>query len=214
MFAVFAASVTARGQQDGDGSETFQFDRLNRSYEGFVQALLPIELGVAVVDLSSPEHVLTVHRHLATLEPAGNGQHHATLDLEFEGRGTIEAEIAIGHIRSHLDDELVVPRQRLKLEGRIELARTEQGYLITTRELDDDVEVEIESRLAGQLFSLCHQLVLVLVTMDCQALENALSRVRAPLPAAGESYLLPDEELSDDDRRTLDAYLTRSALSE
>ena len=195
------------------GADEFSFERLNRTWEGFITDLSPVEVGQARVLLSSPTHSLTILRHSARLRPDGRGGHHVDLELRFGGRGTIDADIEFGRIRSRLSDELVVPPQTLQLSGRVAIRTSDDGYLVTTTELPATVTVTIQSQLARQLFSLCRQMALVLVNMDCETLEDSLTNLQVPMPAPGQTYLLPLEELTGDERKLFEAYLTRDLLN-
>jgi hypothetical protein len=164
-------------------------------------------MGPALVRLRSPQHALTIRRHLAELTPMPDGDHRVRLELGFSGWGLLEADVTLGTVTTRLNDEVVVPAQALLIEARARLVRTEGGYLITPTEFPESVAVRIESRLAHRLFSLCRPMGLVLVNLDCPALEAALSRIDVPLPAAGQSYLLPDAELTEADHDRLRSYL-------
>jgi hypothetical protein len=205
--ATIAAVVVVLLAASPVAAETFEFPLLNRTYEAFIQELSPVEIGPAHVALSSPQHTLTVLGNQASLVPDGNGDHLATVELELEAAGRLEADVRIGTLESHIGDDLVVPRQRLSLAGRVRIQHTAGGYEITALELPPTVEVKIESLLARRLFALCHQMALVLVSLRCATLEEALTRVVVPLPAPGQVYLLPDSELRSEDRERLDAYL-------
>ena len=43
--------------------------------------------------------------------------------------------------------------------------------------------------------------------VDCPALEQALTRAVVPLPAAGETFLLEDADVTPAEQRQLDGYL-------
>lgn len=192
------------------GAESFEFHRLNRIYQAFLSELVPIDLGTVHVDLRTPAHSLTLVRHRALLQPAGDGEF--TLDLEFRlsGWGRIDADVTMGKISSRLTDELAVPVQSVRLFSRVSILPTADGYAITTRVVQQEVLVQIESKLASRLFGLCRPMALVLVGLDCPALEQALTRVRVPLPAPGETYLLPYAEVDAAERARFDAYLSRN----
>lgn len=196
------------------GAREFRFERLDRTYEAFITELAPVEIGPALVKLSSPEHSLTLVRHVARLEPLGRGEFLIDLEVRFAGVGALEADVTFGRIESHLSDQLAVPVQTLRLAGRVHMAAGAEGYLITVREIPAEVTVHIESALAQRLFGICHQMVLVLVNLDCVELEQSLTRVRVPLPGAGETYLLTYEELTEDERLTLDGFLLESLLAD
>lgn len=184
------------------------FRRLDRTYEAIVDQLAPIELGPAKVSLRSPQHSLRVLSHLARLTPDGDG-HRVALEVSFEGSGRVEADVVMGAVASQLADDLVIPRQTLRLEGRVGIARGEGGYVVTALELPATTSVRIQSRLAGRLVGLCRPMALVLVSLDCGALEQALSVVSVPLPEPGTAYLLPDIEIEADERARFDAYLSQ-----
>ena len=183
------------------------FRRLDRTYEALVDELAPIEIGPARVRLRSPEHSLRVLRHRAALAPAEEGGHDVALEVSFSGSGRVEADVEMGAVASHLADDLVVPEQTLKLEGRAGIARIESGYVVTVLEVPEAVSVKIQSRLAGRLVGLCRPMTLVLVSLDCVALEQALGSITVPLPAPGSEYLLPFSEIDADERARFDAYL-------
>ena len=151
-----------------------------------------------------------VESHAVELTADPRGGHKIELELRFGGHGLIEAQVTLGKIESHISDELGVPIQSLLLVGRIEIDRSEGGYTITTIEVPEHARVRIESKLARQLFSLCRQMALVLVSMDCVELERSLTWLEVPLPTPGSSYFLPDRELTEPERLRLDDYLTRS----
>jgi hypothetical protein len=190
----------------GAGLE-LSFRRLDRTYEALVEELAPIEIGPAHVRLRSPEHALRILRHLAILEPAKTGGHRLTLQVSFEGHGRVEADVVLGAVASQLADDLVIPEQTLRLEGRVSIARAEDGYQVAVLEAPESVAVRIQSRLAGRLVGLCRPMALVLVSLDCAALEQALGSITVPLPAPGSEYLLPAAEVEADERALLDAYL-------
>jgi hypothetical protein len=143
-----------------------------------------------------------------TLEPRGDGSHTARLELELLGKGWLVGDIAAGGLTTRIQDELLVPPQTLDLGGRVHLARAAQGYTLTALESPPRVEVAIRSRVATDLVGWCDRMsMLALALFDCGGLDRALSRVVVPLPAAGESFFLADEELTDADRAALDRYL-------
>ena len=188
--------------------EAFVFSRLNRTYQEFVTDLAPIEVGPATVQLRTPRHRLDLHEHTARLvhAPDGSGLL-ATVDLSLSGSGLIEADVQLGSIESRLEDELTLPRQALRLEGRVSVARSDGGYVVRTLTLPETITVQIESRLAKQLFAICRPMALVLVSMDCVALENALTRIVVPLPAAGEGYVLGFEEMTPEEQARFERFL-------
>jgi hypothetical protein len=207
--AVAAALAGAAGASAG--AVEFEFARLNRTYSQFVDQLEPVVLGPVEVLLRSPQHQLQLSRHHAWLDPAGEGTHNVRIEIEISGSGTIDAVLKAAGLEGKLEDELVLPLQTLRLDGRIRLARSPAGYQIALVEAPESVEVQIQSQLAGRLVPVCQQMALVLVRFDCAALEQALSRVQVPLPAAGTEFLLPIEEITPEEAKALDRYLIESA---
>jgi hypothetical protein len=201
VLAAWAAPVLA-----GPTLEIF-FRRLDRTYSSIVDRLAPIEIGPATVALRSPEHSLRILHHLATLEPDPAGGHRVAVEVRFAGEGRVEADVVMGAVASQLADDLVVPEQTLRLEGRAAIARVAEGYKVTALELPESIAVRIQSRLAGRLVGLCRPMALVLVSLDCGALEQALGVLHVPLPGSGAEYLLPAEEVEPDERARLDEYL-------
>jgi hypothetical protein len=208
---VLALGPSATAPVRGAGGATeFEFGRLNRTYSQFVDQLQPVVLGPVEVLLRSPQHQLEVSRNHAWLEPAGEGTHQVRVEIEVQGSGTINAVLRAVGLEGKLDDELVLPRQTLRLDGRIRLSRSPQGYQIALVEAPESVEVQIKSQLAGRLVPVCRQMALVLVRFDCAALEDALSRVQVPIPAPGTEFLLPIEEVSPAEAKALDRYLVEA----
>lgn len=194
----------AAGQEEG---RVVSFERLNRVYEQLIEDLAPVRIGPAEVVLRSPEHALTVSRHEATLSPGDDGVLETALELELAGSGRIDADITIGSLESRLSQELTVPRQTLRLEGAIKVRRSSEGYWITTVRMPEVAQVRIESELGTQLFSVCRQMALVLVSLDCDAIERAVTLIRAPLPEAGAEYLIVYEDATAEEREAFDRFL-------
>jgi hypothetical protein len=188
----------------------FQFSKLNRTYTQLVDALAPIVLGPVEVLLRSPEHRLDLVAHRAVLEPADDGTHTIRVEIDLSGMGMIDAVLRTAGLEGKLQDELTLPRQTLSMTGRIGLAPGPDGYVVTLIEAPEQVEVRIESRLAGRLVPLCRQMALVLVRFDCVALEESLTRVQVPIPEAGTQFVLPAAEMTGEERDRFDTYLEHS----
>ena len=209
---VALASVAVLGGIAGRADAVeFEFARLNRTYSQFVDQLQPVVLGPVEVLLRSPRHQLEISRHRAWLTPADGGTHTIRVDLELSGSGTINAVLRMAGLEGKLDDELTLPRQTLRMDGKIRLARTAAGYAIALVQAPPSVEVQIQSQLAGRLVPVCRQMALVLVTFDCAALEDALSRVQVPIPKPGTEFLLPIGEVTPEEAKALDSYLIEAA---
>ncbi|MCY3927117.1 MAG: hypothetical protein OXG81_02440 [Acidobacteria bacterium] len=204
---VLALAATPATAQDETEARVVSFERLNRVYESLIDDLTPVQIGPAEVLLRSPEHALTVSRHEATLRPGADGVLETALELELAGSGRIDADITIGSLESRLSQELTVPRQTLRLEGAIRVRRSTEGYWITTVRMPEAAQVRIESELGTQLFSVCRQMALVLVALDCDAIERAVTLIRAPLPEAGGEYLIALEDVTPEERDAFDRFL-------
>ena len=64
----------------------------------------------------------------------------------------------------------------------------------------------VKSGLAVRFVTWCDRLALVPFSgLDCEGFERSLTEIPVPLPAAGETYVLPSEELSAEERAALDA---------
>jgi hypothetical protein len=188
--------------------EQLVFERLNRTFSGIADELAPVEVGPARVELRSPNHALELHRHLVSMTVAPEGGHRIVLELRVSGWGEIEADVTVGSIETTLSDHLTLPEQSVLLAGRAAIVRGEGGYNIAVFELPETVTVAIESQLAQRLFRVCRPMGLVLVALDCPALERSLSQIVVSLPKPGSTYFLADEELAPADRVELDRYLS------
>ena len=214
LLLALAVAAPALAQQAGagerGGARAFSFERLNRVYEQLIDDLSAVRIGPAEVALRSPEHALTIVRHEATLVPGDDGAFETELELEIEGAGRISADVVIGSLESQLTQELVVPRQTLRLEGEIAIRRDEEGYRIRTERMPATTQVRIESELGTQLFTVCRQMALVLVSLDCEAIERAVTLIAVPLPEAGAEYLIALADTTPEERRELDRFLRES----
>ena len=197
--------------QEEPGTRVVSFERLNRVYDHLIDDLVPVRIGPAEVMLRSPEHSLTVTHHAATLSPAHDGVFEAALELEIAGSGRIDADVTIGSLESRLSQELTVPRQTLYLEGLVTVRRAEVGYWITTERMPETAQVRIESELGTQLFTVCRQMALVLVSLDCDAIERAVTLILAPLPEAGGEYLIALEDVTPEEREEFDRFLEENS---
>ena len=191
-------------------AEDVQVERLNRVYEAFLTELAPIEVGPATVKLQSPDHSLTMVRHLAQLRRWVAASTGLDLEVRFAGSGKLFADVSMGRIETTFEDDLVVPVQTLRLSAGRVCKTAATATTSPRRSLDREVTVRIESRLGGRLVSVCHQMVLVLVNLDCVELDQAMKNLRVPLPPAGETYFLDYIELSEGERRQIDQYLASS----
>ena len=184
-----------------------QLQRLNRSYSEVAPEIFPVVEGPLTVRLSSPRHQITVRRHLLRLEPGSGGSHSADLSIEFQGKGWLVADVAAGPVATRLQDEVLVPPQVAKIQGRVRIRKIQGGYGITPEQLPKRLGVRIQSGIGRQLVNVCDG-ASVLLALDCPGLERSLSRAVIPLPEAGEEYLLEDAELTAAERSQIDGYLS------
>ena len=209
VLASLLLSGPATAQQE-PGTRVVSFERLIRVYEHLIDDLVPVRIGPAEIMLRSPEHALTVTHHAATLRPVDDGVFEAALELEIAGSGRIDADVTIGSLESRLSQELTIPRQTLYLEGLVTVRLAEEGYWITTERMPETAQVRIESELGTQLFTVCRQMALVLVNLDCDAIERAVTLIRAPLPEAGGEYLIGLEDTTEEEREEFERFLKHS----
>ncbi len=211
VLAVCAPALTQEAlAQEGASVRTVSFERLNRVYEELIDDLSLVQIGPAEVALRSPAHSLTVSRHAATLVAGDDGVFEAELELDISGSGKIAADVVIGSLESQLTQGLVVPAQTLRLEGAIAIRRDDEGYWIRTERMPATTQVRIESELGTQLFTVCRQMALVLVSLDCEAIERAVTLISVPLPEAGAEYLISLEDTTPEERRGFDRFLRQS----
>lgn len=186
----------------------FRFERLNRTYENAAPEILPVESGLLSVRLTSPSNALIVRSHLLRLEPGVDGSHAGELAIDISGRGRLVADVALAGFETRFQDEVTVPAQSHRMEGRLRLARTRGGYAVTPEQLPRRVAVRIRSQLGADVVAFCERIALLPgMAVTCAGLDRALSTAVVPLPERGETFLLEDADLTPGDRRRLDAYL-------
>lgn len=185
----------------------FSFDSLNRTYHFDDSDLAPVRQGPVTIHLSSPRNVLILKDHSVTLVPLSDGTFRASVGVDLLGSGDLVANlVTAAGTSSRLEDLVVVPRQTVRLDGRVRFSRVADGWDVTALSLPRQVEIDIQSRLAGSLVSLCGQMA-VFLGLDCDGLDRSLSRAEVPLPEPGSVFFLPEEDLSAAEAATLDAYL-------
>jgi hypothetical protein len=195
----------------GAGAEEFRFSRVNGTYSNPNPELAPVQQGLVTVQLRSPKNEVHLRKNHLILRPAGGGTHAAELTVEVEGRGDLEADLGVSGMATTLVDEVVLPRQSLRLTGRIRLERVDDGYRVTAVELQPFVQLAIESKVAGTLVTACKRFALFMpVGASCDQLATSLGQAEVPLPKAGTVLILSDELLTPEDRRQLDSYLTKA----
>ncbi len=193
-----------------------RFVKLNRTYSDFVGELAPIGDGSLSVLLQSPRQamVLRDHRIRLTPLPGGGGRFAGEVELDIQGKGELIADVTIGPIVRRLTDELLVPPQTLRLASAVVIRRVADGYEITPESLPARIEVAVQSKSLNQILALCDQAAtLTLGAVDCSGLGRALTRPAVPLPGGGGTLHLGDDNLTDSDRRWLDALIGSPAAT-
>ncbi|HYG63151.1 MAG TPA: hypothetical protein VEL74_11260 [Thermoanaerobaculia bacterium] len=210
LLATLLVAGGALSQAEAPGQ--LQFARLNRTYSDVITEIEPIRQGPVTVRLSSPRHQLTVRNHLLRLEPGTGGSHSAELRVDFSGKGWLVADVDVAGMGGRLEDDVTVPAQSQTVEGRARVRKVAEGYLITPEQLPKSVRVRIQSGVGSRIAGFCDRAAALLFSnVDCGGLNRALSTAVVPLPAAGESYLLENAELTAAERQRIDSYLARES---
>ncbi len=192
---------------------SFEFPSLNRTYEMDGSEMAPVQQGPITIHLSSPSNALVVRDHSVVLQPLGDGSFHASVGLDLLGKGDLVADfVTASGSSSRMEDLVVVPPQKLSVDGRVRFARVADGWDVTALALPEQVEIDIQSRLANSVVTLCSQMA-VFLGLDCDGLDRSLSRVAVPLPPPGSVFHLASSDLTSDEAARLDAYLGFGAAS-
>ncbi|MCZ6727630.1 MAG: hypothetical protein O7A98_09810 [Acidobacteria bacterium] len=192
-------------------SVVIEFPRLNDTFRDMAPEIMPVASGGLTILLSSPRNSLTIRRHEVELESLGGNLYRFRGMVDFMGKADLIAEFS-GAMPGRVEDQVLLPIQRLELEGEVQIVRVPDGYDITTRVLPGHVEIAMQSRLGNQLVSLCDVLS-IFTGGDCSALVAAFGRVRLPLPPPGETHRLAAETLTAEERQTLDDYLSSTGVA-
>jgi hypothetical protein len=186
----------------------FRFTLLNRAYSQPGTAIEPITEGPLTVRLSSPRHKLVLASHSLRLEPGADGLQTAELSVRFYGKGRLVADVDVSGVGRRFEEEVLVPPQTQRLSGRVRIARSGGGYLLTPERLPRELRIAIQSQLGNDIVGLCERLSAVPFSeLDCNGLERALSTAVVPLPRAGEGFYLARADLTPEERRQIEGYL-------
>jgi len=203
-----ALALALAGGAGGAAALDLRLAGLNRVYEDVAGEIPPVRFDPATIRLSSPHQRILLKENRIHLERAADGRVAARVELDVLGKGDLVADVDLGGSTQRLTDELLLPRQTLVVEGLIRLSRGEGGYRVVTEELPAEVPVAIRSRLVGQVLGLCAGAsLLTLGALDCEPLAERLENPKIPLPGPGFELLVPDADLSADDRLALDGFL-------
>jgi hypothetical protein len=185
--------------------ESIQIGWLNRTWTNLEGEVSPVEQGPLSIRLRSPDHRVTVHRNRLTLAARDFGDPDAQIDVEFEGRGVLVADVGGGAAATSFTDDVVAPRQSVRVRGRARVARGPEAYVLTLTEAPPSAPVKIRSRVVDDVVLLCEDLGW-LAALDCDALHASLSTVRIPLQGQDRSVTLPRAQLSAEERAYLDRF--------
>ena len=189
-------------------SHVLTSDRVNGVHADLELDIAPVELGPVEIRLRTPAYRFEVLEHELQLGATSEGLDAGRVTARFRGEATVVAELKIGDMTSDLDDEVVLPLQEVDLSGIVQVEREGEGFRVTTVEIPEYLEVAIESNLAGQLQLLCRGFaVLAMGNVDCAGVDMALSRVRLPLPDAGQVYTVSASDLTEHEREQVETYL-------
>jgi hypothetical protein len=187
-----------------------RFTRLNHTYSEPATAVDPIVEGPLTVKLSSPSNKLVLVSNALRLEPGADGLYTADLEVRFYGKGRVVADVDVSGVAKRFTDEVLVPPQTRRLEGRVRVVRSGDGYLLVPERLPRELPVSIRSTLGNDIVGLCERIAsLPFSDLDCSGLDRALSTARVPLPRAGEGFYLARTDLTPDERRQIETYLVR-----
>ena len=191
---------------DPPAGQGIELAYLNQTRTNLDVELAPIQEGPLSIQLSSPSHRLTLHRNRLVLTPSADGDPDAWVGAEFEGAGDLVADLEGGTLATQLQDQVVVPRQTVRLRGKVRVARDAESYRLRVLEAPPSVPVQIRSGLISRCVAVCRGLGLLAV-VDCGRLERALSTVQVPIRSDQAILRLPYDQLSATDRAYLDRFV-------
>ena len=209
ILATLAAGVCVAGEREPDVyTHEVVSDRVNGIHEDLDTDLAPVQMGPVTVVLTSPSHSVEVFEHQLSLGPASEGIEAGMLWAHYEGQAHLVAVLEVGGLSSEIEDHIELPEQEIMVAGKIEIVREAEGYRVISVESPSHVEIKIESDLAGRLGLLCRGFaVLAMGSVDCEAIDQAMSVVRVPLPEPGEEFFVAADELTEQERDQIEAYL-------
>jgi hypothetical protein len=191
---------------DPPAGQGIELAYLNQTRTNLDAELAPIREGPLSIQLSSPSNQLTLHRNRLVLTPSADGDPDAWVGAEFEGAGDLVADLEGGTLATQLQDQVVVPRQTVRLRGKVRVARDAESYRLRVLEAPPSVPVQIRSGLISRCVAVCRGLGLLAV-VDCGRLERALSTVQVPIRSDQAILSLPNAQLSATDRAYLDRFV-------
>lgn len=191
-----------------NGPREVRVPAFNRVYSDLVGELAPFGVDPVTVRLSSPRQVVLVRDHVARLVALGGGRVEGTLEIELLGKGALVADVDLAGRGTRLADDLILPPQRLVLDGAARLERAENGYRVLLERLPPEIRVDVRSRLIDQVVGLCDTASLLsLGSIECAPVRGALERPAVRLDGAARELFLADTEIDAAARAELDALI-------
>lgn len=174
---------------------TFEFESYNGEYVNIRSNAQWERDGAVQATLSSPTHRLTIRDHSVELQPAAEETYQARIRVNFSGEGDVIAELAMVGADTTLEDHVTAPQQEVEVNARLRFRQVDGGYEVETVELQESIEVQIESRLGGQIAGVCKS-ALAFLGVQCRGIDSMFSTATIRLPEPGATYFIPDEKLS------------------
>jgi len=211
MLALLSSPPVKAETEVRDDSAVLKSDRIDGIHRDLPADIAPIEQGAILIRLHPTNPVLEVASHQLSLWPVEGSSHGARLTARFQGEAELRADLEIAGLPAQMTDFVELPEQETSIEGQFAITREESGYRVVAEELPRFVEVRVESRLAGQMVTLCRGLALFAPGggAECEGLDRLLSVVRLPMPESGETYFIEESKLTVFERDQLDGYLGR-----
>ena len=201
----FASGVVAAQEEP---QLVMRFDRLHGIYENLAAVVEPVRSGPVTLRMSSPQHRLELLSSQLELTPREDGIHDAKISLRFRGQGDLHTELDFGGLPASFEDKVVFPEQDVEIEGLVRLIAEEEGYRVVVERTEGFTQIEARSVLSSEIVSWCNRLARFLRgDAGCDALDEALSHPKLPLPGPGEEFVVLREQLTDDERAQIDVYL-------
>jgi len=104
-------SVPAPDALGSDDALQLRFSRLNRSYSGVVDQMVPVEQGGVGLKLRAPNHRLTIRDHQVDFQRRADGLHAVTVSVDFLGLAHVIAELDVAGATQSIEDDVTVPLQ-------------------------------------------------------------------------------------------------------
>jgi hypothetical protein len=207
-----AAPAAPRAPAASSGGR-LRFSRLNHAYSQPGTRAEPIAEGPATIQLSSPRNKLVLVSHALRLEPGADGLFSADLEVRFYGKGRLVADVDVSGVAKRFEEDVLVPPQTRRLEGRVRISRSGGGFLLSPERLPRELPVAIQSQLGNDIVGLCEKIAaLPFSDLDCSGLDRALSTARIPLPRPGEGFFLARTDLTPDERAQIESYLAHARV--